>query len=155
MLSPTNSGAGEAIANLEAHELQTLVDNGIVQQSVELEGQPINFDRAFRHDEDVEITVHVASSPISSNGIGEFSPGKIEYTVNAHDITDLAGNDLIKPIDELEAQPLNFERAIRPNNAARLSGGCLAVDESSPQSISAITGNNMSDDVDILDNSKK
>lgn len=62
------------------------------------------------------------SSPTSTNGI-ECLPEDIVVTVESHNFPIHDDNDVIQPLNELDVNPLNFDRALRPTNGSKLSGG--------------------------------
>lgn len=115
-----------------------LIDTG----NVELESQPLSFDRAIRHDNDVPI--HIDSSPSSTCCIADFSLQNITADVEFHHCPE-PEPEPIERINELEVEPLNFERAIRRNPNSRPSSGLVVVESIAP-SVSAISGSINEDD---------
>lgn len=100
--------------------MQALIGSGLVKPLTELEARPISFDRAFRREKDVRLSIALPgdndSSPTSTNGVVDFLPDDILDTLESQDLTDITGSGLIKSLNELEAQPLSFDRAIRRND---------------------------------------
>lgn len=147
-MSPTNSGAGEAIVTLEAHELQTLMGSGIIKPLNELEALPLNFDRAFRHDNDNhrlsgEKAIDINPSSTSTNGISDLIPDDIVVTLESYDLSDLTGSSLLKPLNELEALPLNFDRALRHvDETSKLTDLSVVNISKKPSLIASINGTN-------------
>lgn len=70
-------------------------------------------------------------SPSNSN------TGDLAAVLEAHEMQTLIGSGIIKPITELEARPLNFDRAFHRNDTTRYSENGLDHD-SSPSSTNGI-----------------